>query len=345
MRKDLFKYTGSLQQLVYARPVTFEEGRIKGNSAIEVKCGDLFFHVMVDKCLDISDLSYKGMNLTFLSKPGLTGRNHYDTNGGEAQRSIMGGLFFTCGYENIGAPCQFEGKDLPMHGRMRSTPAEHVSADVVECGDTVKVVIKGEIREAELFGENLVLRRTISCVLGENTITVEDEVENQSFREEPLMLMYHCNAGYPLLDENVVVTLPVQNTVGRNEWSDAHLDRWNLMEAPKDNEPEYVFIHEMKKTQGLTPAMLANPVKETALLIEYDGSNLPYFMHWKSVASGDYVVGLEPSNSLVHGRLYHEEKKDLHKLGAFEKENFTLKFTVLSGKEEIEAQAKRIQEI
>lgn len=61
--------------------------------------------------------------MTFLAKPGLEGRNQYDTNGEEALRSIMGGLFFTCGLENICAPCTVEGKDYPMHGRMRTTPA------------------------------------------------------------------------------------------------------------------------------------------------------------------------------------------------------------------------------
>ena len=102
--------------------------------------------------LDITDLTYKGMNMTFLAKPGLEGRNQYDTNGQEAQRSIMGGLFFTCGLENICAPCMIDGKDYPMHGRMRTTPAEHVCTDVLTDGDEVRLVISGEMREAELFG-------------------------------------------------------------------------------------------------------------------------------------------------------------------------------------------------
>src|SRR5699024_8870369 len=105
MNKKLMKYCGSLQQLVYARPVTYKEGRAEHMNAIEAKCGDIFFHSAADKALDITDLTYKGLNMTFLAKPGLEGRNQYDTNGQEAQRSIMGGLFFTCGLENICAPC------------------------------------------------------------------------------------------------------------------------------------------------------------------------------------------------------------------------------------------------
>ena len=81
MNKKLMKYCGSLQQLVYARPVTYKEGRAEHMNAIEAKCGDIFFHSAADKALDITDLTYKGMNMTFLAKPGLEGRNQYDTNG------------------------------------------------------------------------------------------------------------------------------------------------------------------------------------------------------------------------------------------------------------------------
>ena len=81
MDRKLMKYCGSLQQLVYARPVTYKEGRAEHMNAIEAKCGDLFFHSAADKALDITDLTYKGMNMTFLAKPGLEGRNQYDTNG------------------------------------------------------------------------------------------------------------------------------------------------------------------------------------------------------------------------------------------------------------------------
>lgn len=65
----------------------------------DVKNECLQYQVMCDKCLDVAGLTYKGINMNFLSKPGLQGRNHYDTNGQEALRSIMGGLFFTAGMD------------------------------------------------------------------------------------------------------------------------------------------------------------------------------------------------------------------------------------------------------
>ena len=56
-------------------------------------------------------------------------------------------------------------------------------------------------------------------------------------------------------------------------------------------------------------------------------------MQWKSRASGDYVVGLEPANSSVYGRGFHEEQGDLHMLGPFESETMNLTLRILEGEE------------
>ena len=273
------------------------------------------FNVMTGKCLDIADFTYKGINLNFLSKPGLSGRNHYDTHGQEALRSIMGGMFFTCGLENICAPCVDHGKEFPMHGRIRSTPGEHVSADARWEDERYLISIQGEMREAELFGENMVLRRRIETKYGSKRIKVTDEVSNESFREEPLMLMYHFNVGYPLLSPECQVVIPSKEVSPRDNVSSAQINRWNQIDPPKDNEPEYVFIHELVSDEnGWSFAAIWNPEIEIGLKISFDRKYLPYFYQWKTSASGDYALGLEPANSSVYGRLYHSEKFGLHKL-------------------------------
>ncbi len=223
-RADMLAHMGSLQQAAYTRPIEYQEGRAHGLKAIEVKNGPLRFVSMADRALDVCQFEYRGENLTFLSKPGLNGRNQFDTNGLEAQRSIMGGLFFTCGFENICAPYvtpeggKYPAGSFPMHGRIRTTPAEHVSSDAhwTAEGDYV-LEVSGEMREAELFGENLVMRRKITSVYGQPSITVEDEVTNESFRDEPLMWMYHCNFGWPLLAEGAEVVIPSRKATPRDE--------------------------------------------------------------------------------------------------------------------------------
>ena len=70
VRKELMSYVGSAQQLMSVRPVVYKEGRAEGLQAYEVKNDRLSFSVMIDKCLDIAEVNWKGYNISFLSKPG-----------------------------------------------------------------------------------------------------------------------------------------------------------------------------------------------------------------------------------------------------------------------------------
>lgn len=332
-RQDIFRYTGHISQVADVREIVFQEGRAAGMRGWQVKNGPLMFTVMKDKCLDLAEVSYKGIQMNFLSKPGLQGRNHYDTNGNEAQRSIMGGMMFTCGLENICAPYQGD-KDYPMHGRMRTTPAEHTGTDAAWKGDSYELSVHGEMREGELFGENLLMKRTISTIYPGKQIVVEDVIENQGFREETCMLLYHFNVGYPLLEEGAEIILPTRKVIPRDEEAAPHTEQYGIMEAPIDNEPEYVFLHELAADEeGNTFAAVINRRLNMGIRLEFNQKNLPYFMQWKSLASGDYVIGLEPANSSVYGRKYHEEQGDLHKIQPFSTERRKLVITILEGEE------------
>lgn len=347
-KTELLKKTGSIQQFSYIRPIEYLEGRSSHMRGFDVKNGCLSFQVLADKCLDVGQLSYKGINMSFISKPGLQGRNHYDTNGDEALRSIMGGMFFTAGLENICPPYQSGGKDYPMHGRIRTTPAEHICSDCfwdknADGQDVYRMVISGEMREAELFGENMVLRRRIETSTDKKGFILTDEIENQSFRDEPLMLLYHINLGYPFLDEGTKLYATSKGVTARDEDSKGHEDEWDVMDAPKDNEPEYVFIHEPWPDEAGNMCVIAvNEGLELGFMISYNMQNLPYFMEWKSTASGDYVIGLEPANSSVYGRAFHEKEGTLHHLAPFAKEKNVIEFTILDGREEIEGAIKKI---
>ncbi|MBE6940880.1 MAG: DUF4432 family protein [Ruminococcaceae bacterium] len=333
---DLLKYTGTMQQLAYARNVTVQEGRANGLRAVEVKNGDLRFIAMADKCLDVAELEYKGINISFTSKPGLNGRNHFDTHGEEALRSIMGGLFFTCGLQNICGPCETDGVEYPMHGRIRTTPAEHFSSDAYWDGEDYVLEVKGEMRESHLFGTNLVLRRTIRSVFGSGKLEIIDEVENQTAEEADLMLMYHCNFGYPFLAPGTRLVLPSKAVRGREEWSQQHLHCWQTASEPKDGETEYVYLHELAEdAEGNSFAAIVNDELGFGVRLDFDRKVQPYFMEWMSMKSGDYVIGLEPSNSSVYGRKYHEAQGTMHKIAPFAKETYRLSFTILKDAEEI----------
>jgi hypothetical protein len=335
-KQELLSMAGNMQQLAYIRPVEYREGRSAKMQAWQVKNGDISFLVLGDKCLDIGELSYKGQTINFLSKPGLMGRNHFDTNGQEALRSIMGGFLFTSGLENIGAPYTFDGIDYPMHGRIRTTPAEHCSATAAWLDDEYILTVSGEMREAELFGENMTLRRTIETKFGEKKFIIRDEIENQSFRPEPMMLLYHFNFGYPFLTPQSKIVIPSKKVLPRDPHSEGNIEKWAEMEAPKPNEHECVFIHELRTDKDAnTYAAVINKEKKLGLVLEFNQQYLPYFMEWKSIASGDYVIGLEPSNSSIYGRAHHTAENSLHMLKPFEKERIEIRIVILDGENEI----------
>ena len=150
------------------------------------------------------------------------------------------------------------------------------------------------------------------------------------------MLLYHINIGYPLLDAGTELLAPTRSVVPRDEAAAGHEDRWNVMDAPKDNEPEYVFIHDLAHTKdGRGVVCVINEKLGLGLKIGFTQKHLPYFMEWKSTASGDYVLGLEPSNASVYGRPFHEKEGTLHRLAPFASERNELRFTVLDGGEEL----------
>ena len=99
-------------------------------------------------------------------------------------------------------------------------------------------------------------------------------------------------------------------------------------------EPEYVFLHEMAADKrGNTFGAIINPGLGIGLKIDYNVRELPYFMQWKSIASGDYVVGLEPANSSVYGKPYHIKEGSLHQMKPFTSEKKRIVLTFLTGEQ------------
>ena len=334
-KKEIMSYVGNMQQLAYVRPVSYTEGQAKGLGTYQVKNGDLCFNLMADKCLDISELSYKGVNLSFLSKPGLKYMGHFGSDAGI--RSIMGGFLFTAGMENICAPITIDDRDYAMHGHVRSLPAEHLSGTAEWVGDEYVLSVSGEMREAELFGENLLLKRKISTAFPGKKIIIEDRIENQAHRDEAFLLLYHINFGYPFLTEDCEILIPSEKVVPRDEVSEMHQGKWDRMEKPIDNEEEYVFLHSPIKTaEGKVIVAIYNTRMKMGVSIEYDPEVLPYFMEWKTLGSGDYALGLEPSNASVFGREYHHNNNTLPLIGSFEEKTITLVVEIIDGDEEYE---------
>ena len=80
-KKELLRFCGSLEQAAGVRRIEYQDGRASGLRCALVQNGPLEFLLMLDKCLDPAWIRYKGLNMSFLSKPGLQGRNPYEGGG------------------------------------------------------------------------------------------------------------------------------------------------------------------------------------------------------------------------------------------------------------------------
>src|SRR5699024_12196597 len=68
-----------------------------------------------------------------------------------------------------------------------------------------KMSITDTVFQSSDFGPHLKLKRTVSARLDESVIHVHDEVTNVGNEPAPHMILYHCNFGWPLVDEGTML--------------------------------------------------------------------------------------------------------------------------------------------
>lgn len=304
-------YLCNTQQMVTLRRVTIAEGKAKGTAVIEVATPDgLQVDILPDAGLDIGQVRYKGVNVSFISKNGYDSPAAIAPYETEFLNTFPGGMLYTCGLRSTGGAHRDGEEWHPLHGRYHSLQAEQVCTEVV--GD--EVIIRGTLRETALFGHNLQLKRTIRIPVFGSTITVSDELTNLTHRPEEYALLYHCNFGYPLISEKARLELPEdRKTSPRTPFAATGLGRETTFDAPNPGEEERVFFHE----QMPHTAALVNETIGTKMTLTWSDS-LPILAHWRSMASGDYVCGLEPTNCYIMGRKFERENGSLPVLKPFE---------------------------
>ncbi|MBP5543178.1 MAG: DUF4432 family protein [Kiritimatiellae bacterium] len=277
--KGILAKIGSAEQLCMAQRVQITDGRGNGARQIYVANGKLNFVLSESNALDILRLWHEGTNVGFVSKNGLY------TAPADFLGSFPAGMLYTCGLDAIGG---IEGH--PIHGRLHSIPAEirELKADESD----VKVV--AEIRDTALFGQNLVMTRTVTAAAGASEIRIDDVIENRAFRKEKYCLLYHVNVGYPFVDEGARIVGDFIESKPRTPWAEHERATMLKVEPPADNMEETCYFHLTKDGR----MSIENKALGKRFTVE---SDLRKFVQWKSRASGDYVIGLEPCTSWLDG--------------------------------------------
>jgi hypothetical protein len=332
-RGELERHVGHLSQIAGVRLLQLQEGQEAGVRVADVRSGSgLRFQISLDRGMDISVAEYKGLSLAWRSPQGDVHPSHFDPKGMGWLKSFPGGLMTGCGLTTAGAPSIDAGEELGIHGRLSNLPATNTKAETEWAGDQCVFKVSGVIRENVIFKENLVLYRTIEVELGKSTITLHDKVVNEGFRRSPLMMLYHINLGWPLLDEGADVYLNVRSMRPRDAEAEKGAASATKIPSPVSGYKEQVFYHDLiAASSGFASVVLANRRLGLGVFAQYRQKELPRFIQWKMVAEGEYVLGFEPANCLVEGRAKERERGTLQFLEPGETREFLVHIGVLDG--------------
>lgn len=333
-RQEILERVGDIRQVGGAQPVILDDGPERGVRAIEVRTGTGFrFTVLPDRGMDLWHCEYQGMPLAWISPTGPVAPAFYEAEGLGWLRGFPGGMLTTCGLTLCGPPSEGRG----LHGRASYTPASEVAVSGEWEDDDYFIEVRGKVREAMVFGEHLVLRRRITTQLGSNSLVVADEVENAGHEPAPLMLLYHVNGGFPVLDEKTELLVASAKVDARSP--EGAKENPLRFQAPAPGYAERVYLHALK--DGVVA--LVNRGLKLGYALRFDLAELPCFTEWKMMGRGLYVVGTEPGNVNPEARETLRKEGRLPMLAPGETRSFEVEIQALGSLEEIRAVEEEIR--
>lgn len=358
---DLSERTGSLAQFGGVRLVTLENGVERGIRMLEFHTGSgLYFSVLVDRAMDIAELSHKGRAIGWQSP---TGFRHPGLHNHEGEQGIgwvrsFSGFLSTCGLDHVLGPEEVsaENYNYPyrksvkhgLHGRIGSIPAKLTGYGERWEGDRCILWAEGVVEQAAVFGEVLHLHRRIEADLGGNEIRLTDRVVNAGFAQTPHMFFYHVNLGYPVIDEGSRYLAPIGDVIWASHEQELQKQvvGYRTCTEPQRDFREQVWAYEMAAdSQGKVPVAVVNDRLGFGVCIETRKDQLPCAYQWQNFLAGHYVMGVEPSTHHVKGNTFARDRGEMIWLSAGQERHYDTKFSILDGADQIAALQKRISAI
>lgn len=335
---------GNVSQIGGIETSVLDNGLGKGARIAWVNTGGgLRYKVVIDRGLDIVEAFHNQHSLSWLSHAGVTAPRPDANRGIEWLYSFAGGLVTTCGLTHVGGPESDEFGERGLHGRISNLPArvESIVQPNLRTGK-LEMSITAVIEQSRVFGPNLELRRTISSTLGEPAVRIRDVVTNLGNTPTPHMILYHCNYGWPLVDEGTDI-------ICKGHWASRGLDMDNAVFNSKRNYKKCskpldshkgggegcAFIDVTADKKGMCTVGLHNRKLGLALMLKYSKKQLPWLSNWQHWGPGEYVTALEPGTNPPIGQGGAREQKKLIHLAPGKSRTYDLEMSILTDKKQI----------
>lgn len=298
--------------------------------------GGLRFKVVIDRAMDIADAFYNQHSLAWLSHLAITPPQPLSDKGADWLKTFGGGLVTTCGLSHVGGPETDDYGERGLHGRISNSSAEIESVIQPDpLAGKMEMSITGTIKESQPLGTRLELKRTISATLGVPGLRIHDEVINRGNTPSPHMLLYHCNFGWPLVDEGT-------NLVWKGDWKprdENSKDVFNkennfhkcppVLDAHAGTGEAAAFVDVDADPSGWCSCGLHNAGLGIAMVMRFQKKQLPWLTNWQHWGKGEYVTGFEPGTNPPIGQANARQQNTLQFLAPGESKIYDLEFEIL----------------
>lgn len=330
---------GYLRQVGGIETAIADNGPSRGCRIAWINTGTgLRYKVAIDRCMDIVDAFYNQHSLAWISYGGLTAPRPDAHSGIEWLSSFAGGLLTTCGLSHVGGPESDDREHRGLHGRISNMSAEIESVIQPDpAAGRMDMSITGVAKETKTLGPHLELRRTIASTLGSPVIRIQDQVTNCGNMPAPHMVLYHCNFGWPLIDEGTEIIYQGQ-CLSRGSDNDNQIFNTkrnfkkctNVLEIHKGTGEACGFIDARTDKKGMCHVGVVNHKLPLALTIRYSKKQLPCLTNWQHFGYGEYVCALEPGTNPPIGQNKAREIKKLVVLQPGQTRTYQFELSVLS---------------
>ena len=357
-RTDLLRRVGRLEQVAGVRLVTLDDGLGRGVRVIEFRTGSGFaFDVVVDRSFDIGRCEMGGRPLNWQSNAGIVAPWFYENDEWGWFRAWGGGMVVTCGLDHtlLGGEDDashfnqthiFKTVKYGLHGRIGGLPARIVGYGERWEGDECVLWAEGEVLQSAIFGEHLLLHRRVEARVGASHFTIHDEVENVGHNRTTHMLLYHCNAGFPVVDDGSRLLVPSLKTTTDYDVTPELMASYRTLTGPIKDYSEKCFEHELvAEADGKVPVAIVNENLGLGVYQVFRIGQLPHHTVWRMMGEDTYAMAMEPGTNRDAGRWDAQKRGEFLWMEPGDVRPYDLEIGALVGEKALAGFASRVEKL